>query len=95
MAKVKEQGRLQGRSGQMLTEKIAEQLADEIESGREVRWACRRAVGRPSPDQDAITPKVTLRVPTTLYEQLQERANKDRRTVSDLTCEALKKLLEN
>jgi hypothetical protein len=79
----------------MLTEKIAETLADEIESGRQVRWACRRAVGRPAIDQDTITPKVTFRVPTALQERLRARANRDRRTVSDLTCEALEKLLEN
>lgn len=93
MAKVKRTDRVMTRSGQMLTDEIAERLADEIESDREVRWARRRPVGRPSLNGDGIAPKVSFRIPTPLYEELQLRANKDRRTVSDLTREALEKFL--
>jgi hypothetical protein len=77
----------------MLTDGITEQLADELGSDREVLWACRRAVGRPTVEHDAITPKASFRVPTALRERLQERANRDRRTMSDLACEALEKYL--
>lgn len=93
MAKVKRTDRVMTRSGQMLTDEIAERLADEIESDRDVRWARRRPVGRPSLNGDGITPKVSFRIPTALYEELQVRANRDHRTVSDLTREALAKFL--
>jgi hypothetical protein len=93
MAKVKKGGRVVTRSGQVLTDEIAEKLADDIESGREVRWARRRPVGRPSLNGDGITPRVSFRIPTGLFEALQERANKERRTVSDITREALEKML--
>jgi hypothetical protein len=93
MATVKKEKRVMTRSGRMLTDEIAEKLADEVESDREVRWARRRPVGRPSLNGDGITPKVSFRIPTVLYEELQARANKDCRTVSDLTREALEKFL--
>jgi hypothetical protein len=93
MATMKKEKRVMTRSGRMLTDGIAEKLADDIESDREVRWARRRPVGRPSLNGDGITPKVSFRIPTALYEELQARANKDRRTVSDLTREALEKFL--
>jgi hypothetical protein len=93
MAKVKKENQFVTRSGQVLTDEVAEKLADEIESDREVRWARRRPVGRPSLNGDGITLKVSFRIPTALYEELQERANQERRTVSDITREALEKFL--
>ena len=93
MAKVKKGDRVMTRSGRMLTEEIAEKLADEIESDREISWARRRPVGRPSLNGDGITPRVSFRIPTELYAAVQERANQERRTVSDITREALEKFL--
>jgi hypothetical protein len=93
MAKVNKGGRVATRSGQMLTEEIAERLADEIESDREVRWARRRPVGRPSLSGDGITPRVSFRIPSDLFAAVQDRANKERRTGSDITHEALEKFL--
>lgn len=93
MAKVKKKEEFVMRSGQVLTDEIAEELADEIESEREFKWARRRPVGRPSLNGDGITPRVSFRIPTELYEELRVRANKDRRTISDITREALEKFL--
>jgi hypothetical protein len=93
MAKVKKEKQFVTRSGQVLTDKVAEKLADEIESDREVRWARRRPVGRPSLNGDGITPRVSFRIPSELYAAVQERANQERRTVSDITREALEKFL--
>jgi hypothetical protein len=93
MAKVKKEKLPRTRSGRVLTDEVAEKLADEIESDREVRWARRRPVGRPSLDGDGISPRVSFRIPAELYEAVQVRANKERRTVSDITREALEKYL--
>lgn len=93
MAKVKHAGRVATRSGRMLTEEIAARLADDAESDRDVRWARRRPVGRPSPNGDGVTPKVSFRISTTLLAELQVRANKERRTLSDLTREVFEEFL--
>ena len=93
MAEVKKGDRVMTRSGRILTEENAEKLADEIESDREIRWARRRPVGRPSLNGDGITPRVSFRIPSELYEAVQQRANQERRTVSEITREALEKLL--
>jgi hypothetical protein len=93
MAKVKKEKPFRTRSGELVTDELAEKWADEIESDREVHWARRRPVGRPSLDGDGISPRVSFRIPAELYEAVQVRANKERRTVSDITREALEKYL--
>jgi hypothetical protein len=93
MAKVNKTGRVATRSGRMLTDEMAEKLADDLETDREVRWARRRPVGSPSLNGDGITPRVSFRVPSELYAAVQKRANKDRRTVSDIIREALERYL--
>jgi hypothetical protein len=93
MAKVNKTGRVATRSGRMLTDEMAEKLADELETDREVRWARRRPAGRPTPHGDGVTPKVSFRIPTVLVAELRVRANKERRTVSDITREALERFL--
>jgi hypothetical protein len=94
MAKMKKQRLPRTWSGKVLTDEIAERLADEIESGDEVRWARRRPVNRPTTEGDGIPSRVSFRIPTDLYRAVQVRANKERRTVSDLAREALEKLLD-
>jgi hypothetical protein len=93
MARVKKEKLPRTWAGKVITDEVAEELADEIESDREVRWARRRPVGKSSLDGDGFTPKVSFRMPAGLCEELQLRANKERRTVSELTCEALAKFL--
>jgi Ribbon-helix-helix protein, copG family len=82
-------------SGEEITEEMAEKIADEVESEDEVVWARRRFVGRPSLDGNGVSPRVSFRIPTELYEAVQVRANKERRTVSDITREALEKFLKS
>jgi hypothetical protein len=94
MAKVKKEELFRTRSGAVITDAVAEKLADDIESDREVRWARRLPVGRPSLDGNGISPRVSFRVPADLYEALQVRANQERRTVSDITREALERHLD-
>jgi hypothetical protein len=93
MAKVKKPKLPRTWSGKVLTDEIAEQLADEVESADVVKWRRRRPVGPPPADEKCVAPRVSLRIPTDLHEAIKAQANEKRRTVSDLTREALEKLL--
>lgn len=93
MAKVKNEEEFRTRSGAVITDEVAEKIADEVESDRPIRWARRLPVGRPSLNGNGISPRVSFRIPAELYEAVQMRANKERRTVSDITREALEKYL--
>ena len=79
-------------SGKVVTDEAADRLADEIESTDGIKWERRRPVGPPR-GADLIIPRVGLRIPSDLRAAIQDRANRERRTVSDLTREALEKLL--
>jgi hypothetical protein len=93
MATVKKEKVPRTPSGEVITDELAEKWADEIESEQPVRWARRLPVGRPSLNGNGISPKVSFRIPTALYEELQARANQERRTCSEITREALEKYL--
>jgi hypothetical protein len=93
MAKMKKPRLPRTWSGKVLTDEIAERIADEIESTGEVRWARRRPVGRPPAEGDGVPLRVNFRIQTDLYRAIQVRANDERRTVSDVTREALEKLM--
>jgi hypothetical protein len=93
MAKVKKEKLPRTWSGKAITDEVADQLADEIESDREVRWARRIPVGRPSLDGNGVSPRVSFRIPDGLHKSVQARANEEHRTVSDITREALESYL--
>ena len=93
MAKVKKPKLPRAWSGRVLTDEIAEQLADEVESTDVIKWRRKRPVGPPPADGRCVAPRVSLRIPTDLHDAIKVRANEKRRTVSDLTREALEKLL--
>jgi hypothetical protein len=95
MADVKKEKTWILESGEVFTEEMAEKMADEIESEDEVVWTRRILVGRPSLDGSGISPKVSFRIPTELYESVQVLANKERRTVSEITREALENYLKS
>ncbi len=95
MAKVKAKKPPRTWSGKVLTDEVADQLADEIESDREVKWARRRPVGRPSLEGNGVSPRVSFRIPAELNAALQARANAERRTASDITREALERYLKD
>jgi hypothetical protein len=94
MAKVRKPKLPRTWSGRVLTDEIAERLADEVESTAAVKWGRRRPVGPPPAARNGAAPRVSLRIPSDLHEEIQVRANEKRRTVSDLTREALEKLLD-
>lgn len=94
MAKVKKPKLPRAWSSRVLTDEIAERLADEVESTEVFKWRRRRPVGPQPTAGNAVAPRVSLRIPSDLHDAIRVRANEKRRTVSDLAREALEKLLD-
>jgi hypothetical protein len=92
MAKVKSK-EFRTKSGLVITDEVAERLADEVEKEEEYEWTRKRPVGRPSLDGSGTSPRVDFRVPKELYDAAAERAISEERTVSAVAREALEKYL--
>jgi hypothetical protein len=76
-------------SGRVITEEIAEEIAEEAERGYDLSKAKFVLVGRPSLSGDGTSPRMSFRVATPLYETVKKRAEEEGRSVSDLAREAL------
>lgn len=78
------------KSGAVVTDAVADQLAEEAEAGYELR----QGRGRPSLTGDkAPSPQVTFRLTKALRQQAQARAENEGKTVSTLAREALERYL--
>jgi hypothetical protein len=83
------------RSGMVLTEEIAEQWAEEIERDPpDPSELERRYVGRPSLGAAGPSPRVSFRVPPDLYKAAWARADKEKRSLSDLAREAFSRYMD-
>jgi hypothetical protein len=84
------------RSGMVLTEEIAEQMAEEIERDPpDPSTLERRYVGRPSLGAAGHSPRVSFRVPPDLYKAAWARADKEGRSLSDLAREAFNRYMDS
>jgi hypothetical protein len=82
------------RSGAVLTEEIAEEMADEIERNPpDPSKLERRYVGRPSLGPGGLSPRVSFRVPPDLYKAAWARADKEGRSLSHLAREAFNRYM--
>jgi hypothetical protein len=83
------------RSGMVITEEIAEQMAEDFEKNPPdlSTWE-RRYVGRPSLGGTGHSPRVSFRVPPDLYEAAWARADKEERSLSDLAREAFNRYMD-
>lgn len=78
------------KSGTVITDEMAEQLADEAEAGYEVH----PGRGRPSLSGEAsASPQVTFRLTGSLRDKARARAETEGKTVSALAREALERYL--
>lgn len=82
------------RSGLEITPEIADALADEAERGYDLSKAERRFVGRPSLSGNGASPRMSFRITPELYLALEERAEKEGRSVSDLAREAVARYVQ-
>jgi hypothetical protein len=84
------------RSGMVLTEEIADQMAEEIERNPpDPSKLERRYVGRPSLGPAGPSPRVSFRAPPDLYEAAWKRADKEGRSLSDLAREAFTRYMDS
>jgi hypothetical protein len=84
------------RSGMVLTEEIAEQMAEEIERNPpDPSELERRYVGRPSLGPAGHSPRVSFRVPPDLHKAAWARADKEGRSLSDLAREAFTRYMDS
>lgn len=83
-------------SGAVITEEIAEQMAEEFErDGLDLSKVERRYVGRPSLGPSGHSPRVSFRVPPDLYKAAWARADKEGRSLSDLAREAFSRYMDS
>lgn len=82
------------KSGEVVTDELAEQLADEAERGYDLSELTRVYVGRPSLGQSGISPRISFRASPELLGTAQRRADKEERSLSDLAREALVRYLD-
>lgn len=84
------------RSGTVITEEIAEEMAEEIErDGLDISKLRRRYVGRPSLGPGGHSPRVSFRASPELYKAAWARADKEGRSLSELAREALTKYMKS
>jgi len=82
-------------SGTVITEEIAEEMAEEFErDGLDLDKVERRYVGRPSLGPKGHSPRVSFRVPPDLYEAAWAQADKEGRSLSDLAREAFNRYMD-
>lgn len=78
--------------GDELTQADLDQLAEEAEQGYDLRLARRVRVGRPSlAGEGGASPRLQVRVDQELADAVRSRAAREKRSVSDLAREALRR----
>jgi hypothetical protein len=82
-------------SGTVITEEIAEQMAEDFEKNPPdlSKWE-RRYVGRPSLGPNGLSPRVSFRVSPELHKAAWARADKEGRSLSDLAREAFNRYMD-
>ncbi len=99
MGKVKKQPKLKKgewltRGGTVVTPEVEELWSRECEEGFDLStWTVVR-VGRPPLDGERVSQRISIRVPPDLFEAAQAKAEKEKRSISNLTREALQRYVE-
>lgn len=83
-------------SGKVITEKVAEEMAEDFEKNPpDLSTWKRRYVGRPSLGPNGLSPRVSFRVPPELHKAAWARADKEGRSLSDLAREAFTRYMDS
>lgn len=85
---------LRTRGGTKLTKKVVDALAEEAERGYDLTQAKRVRMGRPALGEGGESPRVQVRVDDELAKALRKRAQKERRSVSEIARTALREYLD-
>jgi hypothetical protein len=81
--------------GTVVSDELAEQLADEAEAGYDLDQGeiVHSGRGRPSLSGTATSPQVTFRLPGDLRAKAEERARREGKSLSALAREAMERYL--
>jgi len=83
-------------SGKVITEEIAEEMAEDFEKNPpDLSTWKRRYVGRPSLGPNGLSPRVSFRIPPDLHKAAWARADKEGRSLSDLAREAFNRYMDS
>ena len=80
--------------GDVLTDEIVDELAEEAERGYDLTKAAKVTLGRPSLGAAGVSPRVQVRVDPELAEALKARAKEEHRSVSEIARTALREYVE-
>jgi len=84
------------RSGLVITEKVAEEMAEDFEKNPpDLSTWKRRYVGRPSLGPNGLSPRVSFRVPPELHKAAWARADKEGKSLSELAREAFNRHMDS
>lgn len=84
------------RAGTVITEKVAEEMAEEIERNPpDPSKLERRYVGRPSLGPGGHSPRVSFRISPELHKAAWARADKEGRSLSDLARDAFTRYMDS
>lgn len=82
-------------SGKVITEKVAEEMAEDFEKNPpDLSTWHRRYVGRPSLGPNGLSPRISFRVPPELHKAAWARADKEGRSLSELAREAFDRYMD-
>lgn len=95
MAKVKKQGTAKEGEWATLPPGVEERLSKECEEGFDLSTWTTVRVGRPPLDGVRVSERITIRVPPDLYDAAKAKAAKEKRSISNLTREALQRYVED
>jgi predicted HicB family RNase H-like nuclease len=79
------------KGGTVVTPEVEERWSKECEEDFDLSKFTAVRVGRPPLDGERVSERITIRVPPDLFDAAQEKAAKERRSISNLTREALRR----
>lgn len=80
--------------GTVVTPELEERWSQEFEEGFDLSTWTTVRVGRPPLDGERVSQRISIRIPPDLYDAAQAKAEKEKRSISNLTREALQRYVE-
>jgi predicted HicB family RNase H-like nuclease len=77
--------------GTVVTREVEERLSKEFEEDIDLSTWETVKVGRPPLDGERASGRITIRIPLDLYDTAKAKAEKEKRSISNLTREALER----
>jgi predicted HicB family RNase H-like nuclease len=82
------------KGGTVVTPEVEERWSRECEEDFDISNWTRVRVGRPPLDGVRVSERITIRIPPDLYDAAKAKADKEKRSISNLTREALQRYVE-